>query len=67
MSGEGLTEGIFEQRPADCQGYWGKTVPDRESSMCKGPGVEGGLICLGTSEEASVAGAAWAREENRRK
>ena len=58
MSREGLTKGIFEQRPAVCQGYQGKTVPDRESSMCKGPEVEGGLMCLGTSEEASVAGAA---------
>lgn len=35
---------------------WGKSIPGRETSRCKGPGAEVCLACLSNSKEASVVG-----------
>lgn len=39
-------------------GTWGWGGAGGDGRICKGSGVQGGLMCLGTSEEASVAGEA---------
>ena len=56
-----LTEVKFEQRPEESKGPshaapWGRRVPDRGSSKCKGREAGMYLGCLGKSKEAGEAG-----------
>jgi len=43
----------------------GKSIPGRENSKCKGPGVEACPSCLVKSKVASVAGGEGGREETK--
>lgn len=55
-------KGAFEQRPEEAEGVshvdtWGKNIPGRGSSQCKGPEAGTRLICWRNSQEAGLAGA----------
>lgn len=58
---EGLTEKVvFEKRPEEGEGenhggIWGKSVPGRRNSKCKGPEVTASLVCSRSSKAASGA------------
>lgn len=56
-----LTDVTFEQRPEESKrpssaATWGKRIPDRGKSKCKGPEAETCVGGLGKSKEAGEAG-----------
>lgn len=66
MAREELSDNVtFEQRPGAVRkepcGHLEKAIPGREVGMCTGPELDAQVMCVRTSQEASVAGAEWAR------